>query len=201
MSFATILIANGSDLPKRRIRADSTSAPQRYTTTRALRQQSGSAGCRFSAGGGGSTGREQIEKSDKAIIAVEAISEQCPQPTPRGALPNGARPAASASSAKCSGSTTPRSSRSVRGNSRRPREAAFGGAAHAVRLAGDRPLAGVEPGVRRAPEIRRKKGQDPGAHQRGGAGCWTTLEWSKARCGAIARSRNSPIFSVCAIAL
>jgi hypothetical protein len=80
-------------------------------------------------------------------------------------------------------------------------EAAFGGAAHAVRLAGDRPLAGVEPGVRRAPEIRHKKGQDPGAHQRGGAGCWTTLEWSEARCGAIARSRNSPIFSVCAIAL
>ena len=87
MSFATIWIANGSDLWKRRIRADSTSAPRRYTTTRALRQQSGSAGCRFSAGGGGSTGREQIEKSDKAIIAVEAISEQCPQPTPRGALP------------------------------------------------------------------------------------------------------------------
>jgi len=65
MSFATIWIANGSDLWKRRIRADSTSAPRRYTTTRALRLRSGSAGCRFPAGGGGSTGRERIGESDR----------------------------------------------------------------------------------------------------------------------------------------
>ena len=49
-------------------------------------------------------------------------------------------------------------------------EAASGGAADAVRLAGDRPRHRDEPGPRRArPEIRGQEGQDAGAAQRRGA--------------------------------